>query len=67
MRLPLLMLAVSLISTGCAERQVYDNARGARQAQCRGLTDQAEWQRCMEAADRSYDSYRLEMPKQETQ
>jgi hypothetical protein len=61
----ILCLVLIALLAGCTSRQLYDSAQATRQAECRLFTDPIQWQNCMDAANRSYDSYRMEMPKKE--
>ena len=63
---PFLCLMLVLLTVGCSGRQLYDSALATRQAECRLFTDPIQWQNCMDAANRSYDSYRMEIPKKES-
>lgn len=56
--LPLLALALAL--TGCTSRQVYQSAAGWRQNECQKILEDAERARCMESANKDYDTYRKE-------
>ncbi len=58
MRTSLLILTLTLLLAGCTGRQIYDSAAGWRQNECRKILESAERARCMETANKDYDSYK---------
>ena len=53
-------LALALALTGCTGRQVYQSATGWRQNECQKILESAERARCMESANKDYDTYTKE-------
>ena len=54
------ILVVFSLLAGCRSQQLYDTARGARQSACDKILDQAEYTRCTESANKSYEDYKRE-------
>ena len=54
-----ILIAFSLIA-GCNSKELYDTAHGARQNTCDKILDQAEYTRCTESANKSYEDYKRE-------
>ena len=52
-----LMLASLLVAAGCSARQVYQSATGWRQNECQKILHDAERARCMEEANKDFDTY----------
>ena len=53
-----LLLALCALLAGCTSREVYDAAGGWRQQECQKLVDEQARARCLESANRDYDTYR---------
>jgi hypothetical protein len=49
-----------LVVAGCSGRQVYQSAAGWRQNECQKILEDAERARCMEQANKDYDTYSKE-------
>lgn len=49
---------LALLPAACSSRGVYDSAQGWRQQQCDKMLDNTARARCLEEANRDYDSYR---------
>ena len=58
-----MLIALPLLGA-CTSRQVYDAGVGWRQNECNQMMEPAERARCMETANKDYDSYRREAGKQ---
>ena len=56
----LLILAWTLTVGGCSSRQIYQSATGWRQNECQKILESAERARCMDAANKDYDTYSKE-------
>jgi hypothetical protein len=59
-RFHVLILASMLVLAGCSGRQVYQSATGWRQNECQKILESAERARCMEQANKDYDTYSKE-------
>jgi hypothetical protein len=59
-RLHFLILASMLILAGCSGRQIYQSAASWRQNECQKILEGAERARCMEQANKDYDTYNKE-------
>ena len=55
-----LILASTLVLAGCSGRQIYQSATGWRQNECQKILENAERARCMEQANKDYDTYTKE-------
>jgi hypothetical protein len=55
-----LIAALLLALAACSDRQLYQSAAGWRQNECQKILENAERARCLEAANKDYDSYRKE-------
>ena len=58
LRTSLLIFMLTLLLAGCTGRQIYDSATGWRQNECQKILESAERARCMESANKDYDSYK---------
>lgn len=58
LRTSLLFFLLTLLVAGCTGRQIYDSAAGWRQNECQKILESAERARCMENANKDYDSYK---------
>lgn len=58
LRTTLLVFMLTLLVAGCSGRQIYDSAAGWRQNECQKILESAERARCMENANKDYDSYK---------
>lgn len=54
------ILVIFSLLAGCSSQQLYDTAHGARQSACDKILDQAEFIRCTESANKSYEDYKRE-------
>ena len=52
--------AVLWLCGGCSSQQMYATSQAYQRNQCEHLPDRAERDKCMEAANISYDQYRKE-------
>lgn len=55
-----LILVSMLVLAGCSGRQIYQSAAGLRQNECQKILESAERARCMEQANKDYDTYNKE-------
>ena len=58
MRASINILVVFSLLAGCNSQQLYDAAHGARQNVCDKIVGQAEYTRCIESANKSYEDYK---------
>jgi len=55
------LIGASLLAlAACSGRQIYQSAAGWRQNECQRILENAERARCLESANKDYDSYRKE-------
>jgi hypothetical protein len=54
------MIGALLILPGCSSREIYQSGIGWRQSECEKILDGVERARCMETANKDYDSYERE-------
>jgi hypothetical protein len=59
-RFHVLILVSMLVLAGCSGRQIYQSAAGWRQNECQKILEDAERARCMEQANKDYDTYSKE-------
>lgn len=52
-----LFAGVLFRASGCTGREIYQSGLGWRQNECQKVLDGAERTRCMETANKDYDSY----------
>ncbi len=52
--------ALPILSSGCSGRQIYESGVGWRQNECQKILESAERARCLETANKDYDSYNRE-------
>jgi hypothetical protein len=52
-----LIVISMLVLAGCSGRQVYQSAAGRRQNECQKIMEDSERARCMEEANKDYDTY----------
>lgn len=61
---PALLAITALVACvgclGCSSQQLYGTGQAMQRNECNKLADLAERQRCMEAVNRSHDSYERE-------
>jgi hypothetical protein len=57
LRTSLLVLALLLLAA-CTSRQIYNSAAGWRQNECQKILENDERARCMQTANKDYDSYK---------
>jgi hypothetical protein len=55
-----LILVSLLVLAGCSGRQIYQSAAGWRLNECQKILEDAERARCMEQANKDYDTYSKE-------
>jgi hypothetical protein len=60
LRFHLLILVSMLVLSGCSGRQIYQSAAGWRLNECQKILEDAERARCMEQANKDYDTYSKE-------
>ena len=59
-----LLIAASIPAlAACSGKQIYESATGWRQNECQKILESSEHTRCMESANKDYDSYRREKSK----
>lgn len=51
------LAGVLFLVSGCTGREIYQSGLGWRQNECQKVLDAAERARCMETANKDYDSY----------
>lgn len=56
-RSSLAILVSALVLAACSGRQVYESAAGWRQNECQKILEGADRARCMETANKDYDTY----------
>jgi hypothetical protein len=49
-----------LALAGCSGRQIYQSAAGWRMNECQKILDDAERARCLQSANKDYDTYKKE-------
>jgi hypothetical protein len=54
------LAGVLFLASGCTCKDIYQSGLGWRQNECRKVLDGAERARCMETANKDYDSYNKE-------
>jgi hypothetical protein len=54
------ILAWTVAVAGCGGRQIYQSAAGWRQNECQKILEGAERARCLDAANKDYDTYSKE-------
>jgi hypothetical protein len=54
------ILAWTVAVAGCSGRQIYQSAAGWRQNECQKILDGAERARCLDSANKDYDTYSKE-------
>ena len=52
-----MVVGVLFVLSGCSSREIYQSGTGWRQSECQKILDGAERARCMETANKDYDSY----------
>ena len=57
--LVLIVLSIVVVA-GCSGRQIYQSAAGWRQNECQKILEYGERARCMQQADKDYDTYSKE-------
>ncbi len=57
--LVLIVLSIVVVA-GCSGRQIYHSAAGWRQNECQKILEDGERARCMQQANKDYDTYRKE-------
>lgn len=55
-----LVLLSILVASGCSGRQIYQSAAGWRLNECQKILDDGERARCVQQANKDYDTYRKE-------
>lgn len=55
-----LILLSMLVASGCSGRQIYQSAAGWRLNECQKILDDGARARCVEQANKDYDTYRKE-------
>jgi hypothetical protein len=61
MNIHLLLLASAVIVTSaCSAQQWYASGQAQQRQQCARIVDTAEYQRCMDKTQKSYEDYRRE-------
>lgn len=64
------MLAVALVAlclSACTTEQAYNAAQGWQQNQCNKIPDKTEFDRCMNRASTSYESYKRQTEPEQKQ
>jgi hypothetical protein len=51
---------LALMLSACTGRQVYQSAAGWRMNECQKILEDAERARCMQSANKDYDTYKKE-------
>jgi hypothetical protein len=55
-----ILIALLMALAGCTSRQIHESATGWRQNECQKILEGAERARCMESANKDYDTYKKE-------
>jgi hypothetical protein len=53
-------LLATLALAGCSGRQIYQSAAGWRMNECQKILEGAERARCLQSANKDYDTYKKE-------
>ncbi|RCU51903.1 hypothetical protein DU002_05420 [Corallincola holothuriorum] len=54
------ILIVSIVSTGCSQKQAYHGVRANQKSECQRIEDPDRYRDCMDEADQSYEDYQRE-------
>ncbi|MEO8007950.1 MAG: hypothetical protein ABI728_05450 [Betaproteobacteria bacterium] len=57
--LVLMVLSIGVVA-GCSGRQIYQSAAGWRQNECQKILEDGERARCMQQANKDFDTYSRE-------